>query len=195
MFPRPSPRLALLALLTLPLAACDSEAVTDLRRNIGIDRAEAEPEVPAGPRPPAVSPLEQPIETGAAAARPIPTVEPLTYNSTAFVAGGNEPAWSVEISGNTATYRTAEDQTGRQIQVNRLLFDKGVEYIGVLEGRPFVVNMRAERCRDSGIRKRQPLTARLTVTGQTIAGCASPAQATPQPAPATAAAEAPAPAG
>nr|WP_111301688.1 hypothetical protein [Paracoccus saliphilus] len=194
MFPRLFPRFALLALMSLPLAACDSTAMTDLRRNIGLDAGAAEPEVPEGPRPPAVSPLVQPIETGGAAPKPVPTVEPLTYRNTAFAARGNEPFWSVDIAGNTATYRTPEDEEGRQIQVNRLTFNNGVEYIGVLEGRPFVVNLRAARCRDSMSGKRFPLTARLTVSGQSHTGCGTPAQPAPAaaPAPATAAAQEPA---
>lgn len=169
-------RLAFLALLTLPLVACDSQAMSDLRRGVGLDQPEPEPEVPAGPRPPAVSPLQQPIETGAASPRPVPTAEPLTAGTTAFVARGNEPFWNVQISGNTATYRTPDNQDGRRITVNRLVFDQGVEYIGVLNGRPFVVNMRAAECQDSMADERFPLTARLTVSGATLTGCASPAQ-------------------
>ena len=64
------PRLAILALMTLPLAACDTQVMTDLRRGVGLDDAAAQPEEPTGPRPPAVSPLEQPIETAGAAPRP-----------------------------------------------------------------------------------------------------------------------------
>ena len=190
MSPRPSlSRLALLALISLPLAACDSTAMTDLRRSVGLSEAPAEPEAPAGPRPPAVSPLEQPIETGAGS-RPIPTAEPLTYRSTAFVARGNEPFWNVQISGNTAVYRTPDTPDGRSIAVNRLVFDRGVEYIGVLGGRPFVVNMRAAECQDSMADDRFPLTARLTVGGQTLSGCAAPGQTA---APETAAPETAAP--
>lgn len=181
------PRLALAALMSLPLAACDTAALTDLRRNVGLEPAETAPAEPAGPRPPAVSPLEQPIETGGAA-QPVSTAEPLTYNATAFVAGGNAPDWNVQVAGNTATYRTAENTAGRQVQVNRIVFATGVEYIGVLDGRPFVLNMRAERCRDTVTRERYDLTARLTVSGQPYAGCAMTAQ--PAAAPATAAAAA-----
>ncbi|MFN4102196.1 MAG: hypothetical protein ACK4GT_20745 [Pararhodobacter sp.] len=184
------PRFTLIALLTLPLAACDNEAMTDLRRNLGMEAAEAQPEEPAGPRPPAVSPLEQPIETGTAAPKPVATVEPLTYRATAFVARGNEPFWNVQVAGNTATYRTPENQNGRQIQVNRLAFAGGVEYIGVLNGRPFVLNMRPGECQDSMADERFPLTARLTVSGNTVAGCASPG--TTATATDTATAEAPA---
>lgn len=169
------PRIALIALMTLPLAACDSEAMTDLRRNLGMEEAaEAQPEEPEGPRPPAVSPLVAPIETGATAPAPVPTVEPLTYQATAFVARGNEPFWNVQVAGNTATYRTPENQNGRQIQVNRLAFAGGVEYIGVLNGQPFVLNMRPGRCQDSMADQRFPLTARLTVRGNTVEGCAAP---------------------
>lgn len=187
MFPRiPFPRLALVALTSLPLAACDSQAMTDLRRGVGLE--EAAPEQPAGPRPPAVSPLEQPIETGAEPARPVSTAEPLTYRSTAFVARGNEPFWNVQINEGTATYRTPDDQDGTRISVNRLVFAQGVEYIGVLGGRPFVLNLRATPCRDSMADERFPLTARLTVGGQSLQGCASPAQAPATPAAAAAAA-------
>ncbi|WCQ98527.1 COG3650 family protein [Paracoccus aestuarii] len=199
---RPSARLAMLALLTLPLAACDSEAMTDLRRGVGLDRTEeAQPAQPEGPRPPAVSPLVEPIETGAEPPRALSTAEPLTYRATAFVARGNEPDWNVQISGNTATYRTPDTPNGRQIQVNRLVFDRGVEYIGVLNGRPFVVNMRAAPCQDTMSDERFPLTARLTVTGQTRTGCAAPGvvptapQAASQDAPQAAAGAAPAQAG
>ncbi|WP_176562715.1 hypothetical protein [Paracoccus liaowanqingii] len=184
------PRLASLALLILPLAACDTQALSDLRRGIGLDQAAAEPEVPAGPRPPAVSPLEQPIETAEAPPRPVSMAEPLTYRNTAFLAGGNEPAWTVEIAGNTATYRTPDSPSGRQIPVNRLVFNQGVEYIGVLNGRPFVVNLRAERCRDSMSGARLPLTARLTVAGEAQPGCGTPGAA---PAPVEAAPVATAP--
>ncbi|WP_405401581.1 COG3650 family protein [Paracoccus sp. Ld10] len=187
------PRLAILALMTLPLAACDSQMMTDLRSGVGLTEAEAQPEEPAGPRPPAVSPLEQPIETGTVG-RVVPTAEPMTYRTTAFVAGGNEPFWTVEVSGNTAVYRTADDQSGRQIQVNRLVFNEGVEYIGVLGGRPFVLNLRAAECQDNMADKRYPLTARLTVSGQGRPGCASAAQ-TPAPAAGAATDTAPAAAG
>lgn len=189
------PRLASLALLILPLAACDTQALSDLRRGIGLDQAEAQPEQPAGPRPPAVSPLEEPIETAGAAPRPVSMAEPLTYRNTAFLAGGNEPAWTVEISGNTATYRTSDSPSGREIPVNRLVFNQGVEYIGVLNGRPFVVNLRAARCRDSLSGARLPLTARLTVAGEARPGCGTPgaAPAPVEAAPVEAAPEAAAP--
>ncbi|WP_022706613.1 COG3650 family protein [Paracoccus zeaxanthinifaciens] len=178
---RPAPaRLALLALIALPLAGCDSAAMTDLRRNIGIEQPEPEPEEPAKPRAPAVSPLEQPIETGAEAPRVIPGAEPVTYNARAFIARGNEPFWRVDISDGTATYKTPENQAGRGISVNRIVFADGVEYVGVLDGRPFVVNLRAQECQDTMADEKFPLTASLTVRGQKLSGCGQTATVTTQ---------------
>lgn len=178
---RPAPaRLGLLALIALPLAGCDSAAMTDLRDNIGLgEKTEAAPAEPAAPRAPAVSPLEQPIETGAAPARVIPGAEPLTYNARAFTARGNEPFWRVDILGDTATYKTPENQAGRSIAVDRIVFADGVEYVGDMDGRAFVLNLRAQECRDSMSDERFKLTAALTVRGQKLSGCgqtATPAE-------------------
>lgn len=177
-----SARLALMALIALPLAACDSAALS--RFGGDPDAAEAPATDPSQPRPPAVSPLEQPIETGAAAARAIPGAEPLTYNAAAFIARGNEPFWRVDINGETALYKTPENQSGRSIAVNRIVFANGVEYVGVLDGRPFVVNLRATECQDTMADERFPLTASLTVRGDRLSGCGQPASVV-QNAPAT----------
>lgn len=181
-----TPRLALLALLTLPLAACEG--------GFGLDslNPESQPEAEGHKGPPGVSPLEAPIETGAAEARAVSTAEATTYNTAAFSARGNEPFWAVDVAGNTAIYKTPDNQRGRAVQVNRLAFAKGVEYIGVLNGRPFVVNIRAAQCRDSMSGDRFPMTASLTVSGRTQTGCAGPAS--PEVAQAVAATKAPAPA-
>jgi len=171
-------RLALVALLTLPVAACESEAMMDLRRNLGVggaaeEDATGEVAAPAEPRGPVVSPLVQPIETGTAEPRAVATIEPVTSQTAAFIASGAEPFWNVQIAGTSAVYRSAEGEAGRSIAVNRIPFTGGVEYIGVLNGRPFVVNLRPVACRDAaGARK--PFTARLTVGGETRAGCAEP---------------------
>lgn len=189
-------RLALLAALTLPVAACDSEAMTDLRRNLGAGGAETEADLagevaaPAEPRGPVTSPLVEPIETGAAAPRAITTVEPVTYRTEAFIAGGAEPFWNVQIAGNSAVYRTSPEGAGRAIAVNRIPFAGGVEYIGVLNGRPFVVNLRPGTCQTEA--GRLPFTARLTVTGEQRTGCAGAGTVA---APQAAAADAPATSG
>ncbi|MDQ1899291.1 hypothetical protein RAH32_02380 [Paracoccus sp. WLY502] len=178
-----TPRLALIALMTLPLAACDGANLPGLGRS--------EPQVRGHQGPPGVSPLEQPIETGGEA-RPVSTAEAATYNTAAFSARGNEPFWAVDAAGSTAVYKTPDNQNGRPIRVNRLNFAQGVEYVGVHAGRPFVLNIRATECQDSMSGQDFPFTARLTVSGRTETGCAGPASA--EVAQAVAATRAPAPA-
>ncbi|RJL07048.1 COG3650 family protein, partial [Paracoccus siganidrum] len=180
-----SPRLALLALLTLPLAACEGTGLPGFG-------AQDDPQAEGHRGPPSVSPLEAPIETGAAEARAVATAEAQTHNTAAFSARGNEPFWAVDVAGNTAIYKTPSNQRGQAIRVNRLTFAEGVEYIGVLGGRPFTVNIRAAECRDSMSGDRFPMTATLTVSGRSERGCAGPATA--EVAQAVAATRAPAPA-
>lgn len=181
-----TPRLALIALLTLPLAACEGTGLP------GFGSTEAETQPVGHKGPPTVSPLQQPIETGASTPRAIATAESRTLNTTAFTARGNEPFWRVDAAGNTAIYRTAENQNGRAVQVSRLTFAQGVEYIGTLNGRPFVLNIRGQDCQDSMSGERFGMSASLTVSGRTTAGCAGPATA--EVAAAVAATRAPAPA-
>ncbi|MFC3630709.1 COG3650 family protein, partial [Paracoccus angustae] len=178
-----TPRLALIALMTLPLAACEGVDLPGLRTSA--------PQAEGHKGPPGVSPLEQPIETGAEA-RPVSTAEPSTYNTAAFSARGNEPFWAVDVAGGTAIYKTPDNQKGRPIRVNRLVFAQGVEYVGVHAGRPFALNVRAAECRDGMSGQDFPFTARLTVSGRTETGCAS--AATAEVAQAVAATRAPAPA-
>lgn len=179
-----SPRLALLALMTLPLAACEGMSLP----NVGPQ----EPAVPAHQGPPTVSPVEVPIETGTGEVRPVATAEPLTHSTAAFSARGNEPFWSVDVAGNTAIYKTPDNQRGRAVRVDRLTFAEGVEYIGVVNGRPFAINIRATACQDTMADQSFPMTARLTISGRTERGCAQPAS--PEVAQAVAATRAPAPA-
>lgn len=177
-----TPRLALIALLTLPLAACEGVNLP----------GQDEPQIEGHKGPPGVSPLEQAIETGAAESRAVSTAEASTYNTAAFSARGNEPFWAVDVAGNTAIYKTPENQRGTAIRVDRIAFAEGVEYIGVHRGRPFTVNIRAARCQDSMSGDRFPMSATVTVAGNVQRGCAGPATA--EVAQAVAATRAPAPA-
>ena len=180
-----SSRLALIALVTLPLAACEGTGLPGLG-------SQQEAQVQGHQGPPGVSPLEQPIETGAAEARAVATAEAATYNTNAFSARGNEPAWSVDVAGSTAIYTTPENPKGRAVRVDRLAFAKGVEYVGVLNGRPFALTVRGTPCRDSMSGQRFTMSAELKVSGRTERGCAAPASA--EVASAVAATRAPAPA-
>lgn len=178
-------RLALLALLTLPLAACEGANLP------GFGAEEDQPQVAGHQGPPGVSPLEQPIETGTAEPRAVATAEAATLNTAAFSARGNEPFWAVDVAGSTAIYKTPDNQKGRAVRVNRLAFAEGVEYVGVLNGRPFVLTVRGRACQDSMADETFPMTASLTVSGRSNQGCARPATA--EVAAAVAAIRAPAP--
>lgn len=180
-----SPRLALIALLTLPLTACEGVNLP------GMESGETAP-AEGHQGPPGVSPLEQPIETGAEAPRAVSTAEATTLNTNAFSARGNEPFWAVDAAGQTAIYKTPDNQSGRAVRVNRITFAEGVEYVGVVGGRPFVLTIRGKACRDDMSGAKFPMTATLKVSGRSNNGCA--AAATAEVASAVAATRAPAPA-
>lgn len=177
-------RFAFIALLTLPLAACQGTGLP------GLGSEQQEPQVAGHKGPPGVSPLEQPIETGADGIA-VATAEATTLNTAAFTARGNEPFWSVDAAGGTAIYKTPNNQKGRAIRVNRLNFAGGAEYVGVLDGRPFVLTVRGAACQDDMSGERFPMTAQLKVSGRSNSGCAGPAA--PEVAAAVAAVKAPAP--
>lgn len=170
------PRFALLSLMALPLAACDEAAMKDFRAGLGMETEEEQPAEPAQPRPPAVSPLDVPIETGAADPVAAVTAESETLNTTAYAARGNEPFWLVEVSGNTAVYKTPGNQSGREITVQRLIFAQGVEYVGTLNGQVFALNIRGSECTDSMSGEEFPMSATLKIGNNAHRGCAVPAQ-------------------
>ncbi|MDO5658735.1 MAG: hypothetical protein Q4G36_10500 [Paracoccus sp. (in: a-proteobacteria)] len=169
-------RLALALILPMGLAACGD---TDFA--MPWDRPEPPaPEAPAGPpalRAPEVSPLSVPIEIEGGEKTAVATAERTTLDTTAFVARGNEPFWTVEVSGNTARYITPDNQSGRNIPVQRIVYANGVEYVGELNGRAFTLNIRAQDCADTMSGEKFPMTARLRAGSQSGAGCASPATA------------------
>lgn len=176
-------RMALAALVSLSLAACEGT---------GLLGQQSEPEAEGHKGPPVMTPAQAPVETGSSQPRAVATAEARTHNTAAFSARGNEPFWAVDVAGNTAIYKTPSNQRGQAVRVSRISFAEGVEYIGVLGGRPFVVNIRAADCTDSMSGQRFPMSATLTVSGRSETGCAGPA--TPEVAQAVAATTAPAPA-
>ncbi|MDO5529070.1 MAG: hypothetical protein Q4F71_06675 [Paracoccus sp. (in: a-proteobacteria)] len=166
-------RLAAL-LLPLSLAACgDQDFAMPWDR---APEAPAEPAAPAGPptlAAPAVSPLEVAIEVDGTERRAVSTAERVTLENTSFVARGNEPFWTVEISGNTARYITPDNQSGRNIAVQRIVYAGGVEYVGEHAGRVFTLNIRNTPCQDSMSGERFALSAHLRSAGGSGPGCAS----------------------
>lgn len=179
-----SPRLALIALITLPLAACEGIELP------GVTPQQETPQVEGHQGPPSVSPLVAPIETGGEGAA-VATAEARTHSTAAFSARGTEPFWAVDVAGNTALYKTPDNQKGRAVRVDRLTFAGGVEYIGVLNGRPFTLTVRGTDCQDGMSDEKYPMSAQLRTSGRTLNGCALPAVA--EVAQAVAAIRAPAP--
>ncbi len=135
---------------------------------------QSEPEAPAHSGPPAVSPLDQPIETGADAI-PVSTAEARTMSTAMFRAGGS--GWTVTAADKTAVYeRPGAKSTA--ITVRRMTYGRGVEFIGTMNGQVFSLNIRAADC-DTGDGK-APFSAALRVGSQRLAGCAVPTDTMPK---------------
>jgi len=162
-------RFALLA-LPLALAACDTEAMQNFR--MPWDKPEPPPvQVPAGPptipEPTGASPTTQPLEIGGPTAR-VATADAETLAVTNLVAAGE--GWTASVAGTTAQFQPA-GAAASSIDVRRIPYSGGVEYIGVLGGQPFVLRISGQDC------GKQPLTATVRARGNTLAGCAAPAAA------------------
>lgn len=181
-------RLLPFALLPLMLAACGEDF------QLPWDRAPAEPEGPPVTGPPAVSPLIEPVETAESAPVAVATAEARTLSEAAFVAQGPGNAWRVEVNGNTARYLRAG---ARPVNVNvrRITFARGVEYIGVLGGAPFALTVLGSTCEAAGMDRGWTMAARLKTGSRRSDGCAASATSAPAstmpPPPAVQAAPAP----
>lgn len=153
-------------LTTVALAACG---------NLPFQKEAAmAPEAPTHSGPPAVSPLEQPIETGAAAT-PLATAEASTMATAMFRAAG--AGWTATAADKTAVYeRAGAKSTG--ITVRRMSYAKGVEFVGNMNGSVFALNIRAQACEADG--QRTPFTANLRVGSQRLTGCAAPTDTMPK---------------
>lgn len=162
-------RLLPLLILPLALAACDGARMP---------WEEAAPEVPAVTGPPAVSPLENPIEVAGAPRVAVATAEARTLNETAFVVEGPGNAWRVEVAGDRARYLRPGAREAA-VTVRRLVYARGVEYVGRLGDAPFALTVLGDPCKIAGMERAWPLTARLKAGGRTVEGCAAPAAGAP----------------
>lgn len=164
-------RFALLA-LPLALAACDEQAMKDLR--MPWDKPEpppaaapAEPPKPSIPDPTGASPVVQPLEVEGARAK-VATADAETLAVTDLTAGGE--GWTVAVRGTGARFERPGAKAAN-VTVRRLPYSGGLEYIGTLNGQPFSLKISSTDCGD------QPLTAVLRAGGTTYNGCATPAGA------------------
>ena len=149
-----TPRLfAALALAGL-LAACNAEETVDPQ-----DGATA-PDTTASPAP---------VD---ASAPPATTANSPMVDVTAFIAGGNEPFWSVEVDGDALIYSTPEQMPGLVLQATREARDGNVVYRGEHDGREFELELRDQPCQDSMSGWRHDFTARFDWGATTMTGCA-----------------------
>lgn len=173
-------RLAVLALLPMTLAACDEAAMKDFQASLGLtDRdaaAVAAAQPPAKPQPPAVSPLEQPIELAGGSQSLRATAQAATVDLTRFTASGTEKVWAVDVAGDKATYQRP-DAKAATISLRRIVYAGGAEFVGVLGGAPFTIRVSAGECAGPD-GKTWPLTAKLRSGSTHLAGCAKPTPTT-----------------
>lgn len=149
-----TPRLfAALALVGL-LVACNAEETVDPQ-----DGATA-PDTTASPAP---------VD---ASAPPATTANSPMVDVTAFIAGGNEPFWSVEVDGDALIYSTPEQMPGLVLQATREARDGNVVYRGEHDGREFELELRDQPCQDSMSGWRHDFTARFDWGATTMTGCA-----------------------
>jgi len=151
--------------MTVALAACG---------NLPWQQEDRAADTPAHSGPPGVSPLEQPIETGADG-KPVATAEASTMGTAIFRAAG--AGWTATAGDNTAVYeRPGAKSVG--VTVRRMTYARGVEFIGNMNGSVFALNIRAESCEVGG--QKTPFTANLRVGSQRLTGCAAPTDSLPK---------------
>ncbi|MTH77178.1 hypothetical protein [Paracoccus aestuariivivens] len=129
-------------------------------------------EKPAGP--PAVSPIDSPIETGEEG-RPLATAEANTANIAMFRAAG--AGWTVTANNSRAVYeRSGAKSTA--VSVRRMTYARGVEFIGTMNGSVFSLNVQAAECQAGDVKT--PFTAKLRVGSQRLSGCAAATDTMPK---------------
>lgn len=129
-------------------------------------------EQPKGP--PAVSPIDQPIETGAEGTA-VATAEASTMNTKMFRASG--AGWTATAADKRAVYEAAGAKS-TAVAVRRMTYARGVEFVGTMNGKVFSLNIQATECKagDSAL----PFTAKLRTGGKTLTGCAGPTDTMPK---------------
>ena len=150
--------------MTVALAACSELPF----------QKDAEPAAKGHVGPPGVSPLEQPIETGAEIV-PVSTAEASTMAVAMFRAAG--PGWTVTAADKNAVYeRPGAKSVG--VTVRRMTYAKGVEFVGTMNGSVFSLNIQAAACEAGDVKT--PFTAKLRVGSQRLTGCAAATDTMPK---------------
>ncbi|AGT07681.1 hypothetical protein [Paracoccus aminophilus] len=156
--------------MTLALAACGSEMPWQKK-----PAAAPEETAPTHSGPPAVSPIDQPIETGAAGVA-LATSEATTRATKLIRASGQ--GWTATGGESSVVYeRPGQKSVG--VTTRRISYARGVEFIGIMSGKPFSLNVQAAECTDAAGAK-HPFTARLTASGAKLTGCADATDSQPK---------------
>lgn len=170
-------RAALFALLPLALAGCDSKMLSNLP---GFGKAAPEtpapaaPVAPEAPRAPAVSPLEVPIEVEGQRTT-LGTANAAFVKVANFTISGQ--GWVAAVRGNNAAVRRSGVKDA-QINMRRVDFAQGAEFVGTYAERTASINLRAGDCRDaSGV---WPMTVTARISGAKLTGCAAPTGSEPK---------------
>ncbi|PZO64073.1 MAG: hypothetical protein DI498_12190 [Paracoccus denitrificans] len=164
-----------LALVALPfvLSACTSDFAMPWDKPAPVEplvAAPAEPAKPFIPEPTGGSPRDTPLEIAGGEHRAVSTADAATLNVRDYTAAGD--GWQVVVAGNKAQF-TRPGAKSASVTVRRIVFASGVEYVGVLNDRPFALTVRGQTC------GAQPMTAVLKANGTTFNGCAAPGATAP----------------
>lgn len=170
-------RAALFALLPLALAGCDNKMLSNLP---GFGKAAPEtpapaaPVAPEAPRTPAVSPLEVPIEVEGQRTT-LGTANAEFVKVANFNISGQ--GWVAAVRGNNAAVRRSGVKDA-QINMRRVDFAQGAEFVGTYAERTASINLRAGDCRDaSGV---WPMSVTARISGTKLTGCAAPTGSEPK---------------
>ena len=86
---------------------------------------------------------------------------------------GTEPFWGARIEGRCITYSHPDDQDGTRVWTRYSGSGGGSSWSGALDGRPFILRVRAQpKCSDGMSDRRYPYAVDLTVGGEKRTGCA-----------------------
>lgn len=117
--------------------------------------------------PPAASPAPAPAETDDATAEEPGDAVP------DYIATGNEPFWSVRVTGESLVYSTPEDIDGQVLApAIRGDGDGPLRYEGEADGESFVLVLHQEHCQDSMSGWHHDFRSEFTWGDRVLAGCA-----------------------
>lgn len=104
-------------------------------------------------------------------ATPESTVETTAPATIDYVARGNEPFWSISISGDQATYKTPEMPDGVTMTVSKTMVAGAPQFRGTMDGQEFMLALTSVECEDDMSGDKFPMTATLLMSTGTYGGC------------------------